>query len=164
MKSYTSFFMHRLFLTPFLWLALALSALGDSVEFSVTPNNLDQYKYLFSVSTNATQDGVVFQVTVAAKTVDIPSDMTASLRMVRHSTVDGVDGSSIQPVEPAIPITLKKDRRIWQVDFTVSNESLKRPGLCFVFVEPAHRMVGGKSVAMPSVDFYEIKLQDFVKP
>jgi hypothetical protein len=156
--------MHCLFLTPLLWLALALSALGDSVEFSVTPNNLNQYKYLFSVSTNATQDSVAFHLTVAAKTVDVPADMTAGLRMVRHTTIDGVDGGSIQPVEPAIPVTLKKDRRIWQVDFTVANESLKHPGLCFVFVEPAHAMLGGKSVAMPSVDFYEIKLLDFLKP
>ncbi len=141
-----------------LWLGLMLSASGSSVEFPVTRTNLDQYKYLFSVSTNTTPDGVAFHVTVAAKAGEILSDSTAGLAIVKHTN----NSRSIEQVTPPTSIRLKKDKRVWEADFTVSGKLLKQPGLCFVFTETAHATVDGKSVAMPSEDFYEVRLQDFL--
>jgi hypothetical protein len=66
-------------------------------------------------------------------------------------------------VKPEIPLRVKKDKRVWEADFTVSYELLEKPGLCFGFTEIAHATIDGKSVAMPSADFYEIKLRDFLK-
>jgi hypothetical protein len=151
----------RLFITPILWLGLVLFAQCASVEFSVTPTNLNLNRYAFSISNNAAQDEIAFHVTVSARSGDIPSDSTADFAIVTHSK-DG--GTSIQGVKNAIRFTLKKGKRLWKTDFTVSHELLKTPGLCFVFTGIAHATIDGKSVAMPSADFYEIKLKDFVKP
>ena len=153
--------MHRFFIITILWLALALSGFAASVELHVTPKNLGEYKYVFLVSTNATQAGVAFRVSITAKTDDISSDSSADLKIVTH-TNDG--GSSIVDLEPAIRVTLKKDTRVWKADFVVSHQLLKKPGLCLVFTEFAHATIDGKSVAMPSATFYEIQLGDFVKP
>ena len=156
--------MRRLFTTSILWLSLILSAHGLSVEIPITTTNLDQYKYVFSVSTNAATNGVAFHVTITAKREDVPSDSTAGLSIVTHTK--DVDGSthSIEAVKPAIQVMLKKDKRVWEADFTASFELLKKAGFCFVFTETAHTIIDGKSVAMPSADFYEIKLRDFLKP
>jgi hypothetical protein len=141
-----------------LWFGLMLSASGHSVEISVTPTNLAQQKYVFSVSTNATPPGVAFHTTITAKSGEIPSDATASLAKVKHAG----NSTSIEPVTPAIRVTLKKARRVWEADFTVSDDVLKQPGLCFVFTEIARTTVTGQTVPIPSADFYELRLQDFL--
>lgn len=150
--------MHRSLIALSLSFGLILSASGSSVEFPVTRTNLDQYKYLFSVSTNATRDGVAFHLTVSAKAGEILSDSTAGLAVVNNTK----NTRSIEPVPPATRVTLKKDKRVWKANFTVSAELLKQPGLCFVFTETAHATADGKSIAMPSEDLYEIRLQDFL--
>ncbi|MEO7298310.1 MAG: hypothetical protein ABI042_07005 [Verrucomicrobiota bacterium] len=155
--------MHRLFITAVFLLGLILSAHGLSVEISVTPTNLDQYKYVFVISTNAAPNGVAFHVAITAKREDISSDSTAGLSIVTHKNEGGNRTHSIEGVKPAIPVVLKKESRVWKADFTVSHDLLKKPGLCFVFTERAHANIDGKSVAMESADFYEIKLQDFLK-
>jgi hypothetical protein len=148
-----------LLIAAIFWSSLVLSAHGTSVEISITPTNLDQHGYVFSISTNAAQYGVAFHVAISTKTGEIYSDSSVGLSMVTHPK-DG--GCSITGVEPAIPITLEKDKRVWKSEFTVSQGLLKKPGLCFIFTELAHVIRGGKSVAMPSATFYEIKLQDFL--
>lgn len=156
--------MHRLFITPIFWFGLILPAHGLSVEIPITTTNLDQYKYVFSVSTNAATNGIAFHVTITAKREDVPSDSTAGLSMVTHTKDVGGSTHAIEAVKPAIQVTLKKDKRVWEADFTASFELLQKPGICFVFTETAHAIIDGKSVAMPSADFYEIKLRDFLKP
>jgi len=64
---------------------------------------------------------------------------------------------------PEIPITLKKEKRVWTADFTLPKKSLDTDGLCFVFTQYGHATINGKRVAMPSAIFYEIKLKEFVK-
>lgn len=155
--------MHRLFVTIGLWLALVLSARGLSVEIPVTTTNLDQYKYRFSISTNAATGGVAFHVIVTAKKEDIDADSEAGLSIVTHTKTRDGETHSIVSVKPEIPLTVKKHKRVWEADFTVSFKLLKKPGLCFVFTEFAHATIDGKSVGMPSADFYEIKLRDFLK-
>jgi hypothetical protein len=155
--------MHRLFITLGLWFILVLSALGHSVEIPITTTNLDQSEYRFSISTNAATGGVKFHVTVTSKKENIHADSKVGLS-IRHTTKtrDG-ETHSITGVKPEIPVTMKKDRRVWEADFTVSYELLEKPGLCFVFTEIAHTTIKGKCVAMPSADFYEVKLHDFLK-
>jgi hypothetical protein len=154
--------MHRLFTSLILLHALVLAAHGMSVEIPVTPNNLEQNKYAFLVSTNTGRNGITFHVTITAKTGDIPSDSTADLNIVTITKDGGAMKTVIRPVNPPTRVILKKEKRVWQADFTVSRKSLKKAGICFVFTEFAHTTIDGKSVSMPSADLYQIKLHDFL--
>jgi hypothetical protein len=157
----------RHFLTIFtMWIAMVLSAHASSIELPVTPDNLDQQNYTFTISASSTNKGASFHITITAKKEDIAQDSNADLAIVTHTkTSEGaISGTSFAAFTPAIPITLKKEKRVWTADFTVPHESLKTSGLCFIFTELAHDTLNnGKRIAMPSATFYEIKLEDFAK-
>lgn len=155
----------RAFIISIFWLALVSSVLADSVELSVTPTNLDAYGYTFSVLTNATKDGVAFHVTITNKQDDIYPDSSADVHMVIHKKLaDGGMEGSVGRVTPAIPVALKKEKHFWTADFTVPHSLLEDTNACFVFSVLAHSTVNGKIIPMPSVTFYELRLQDFAKP
>src|SRR5262249_51680663 len=145
------------------WCSFILSAHALSAEIPVTTTNLDQYKYLFAVSTNATSNGVAFRITITGKTADILADSSVNLSIVTQTNDGRGTNHQIAPLKPAIPISLAKGRRVWQADFTMSYELLKKPGLCFVFTEWSHENIHDRLVPAESADFYEIKLQDFLK-
>jgi hypothetical protein len=157
--------MRRSFITAIFWLVLVSSASATTVELPVTPTNLDTYGYVFSVLTNAIRDGVTFHVTITDKKYDIYPDSGASVDIVTHKKLDngGLLVSS-QAVEPAIQVTLEKEVRVWKADFVVSRKLLKNPDVYFVFSVLAHSTINGKSVPMPSLTCYQIRLQDFAKP
>ena len=153
------------FIASIVWLAVVSSACATSVELPVTPTNLDTYGYAFSVFTNATKDGVAFHLTITNKQYDIYPDSSAGVDMVIHKKLaDGGMEGSVGAVTPEIPVTLKKEKRLWTADFTVSSTLLKNPDAYFVFSVLAHSTVNGKIIPMPSVTFYELRLQDFAKP
>ncbi len=149
-------------MNPKLILGLALVLIGgwsahaDSVIFPVTPTNLDQGQFAFSVSTNLTQEGISFHVTIAAKTGEIYPDSQAHLSTVTKTPNAG----TIQPVKS---VTLKKNDHFWTADFITTPELLKTPGICFVFIAQGHAINNGKTIPMPSAEFYEIKLEDFLR-
>src|ERR1700722_8776204 len=121
--------MWRVLITISLWLALVVAAFGRSMEIPVEPKALDQGAYVFSVSTNAVQGGVAFQVKISAKTGDIYTNCNIGVSIVTHWRTDGTGGTKITPVQPAIPVTVKKDGRVWRADFTISRDQLKQTGL-----------------------------------
>ena len=145
--------MHRTSVTLGLWLALVLSAHGLSVEIPITTTNLDQYKYRFSIATNAAAGGVSFHIIVTAKKEDIPADSEASVANVTHTKTRYGVASSMAGVRPAIPVRVKTDKRVWEASFTVSHELLEKPGLCFVFTENSQVTItmDGKSVPVPKL-------------
>ena len=145
--------------------ATALSALATSVESPVTPDNLDQSNYKFSVTTTPTKTEIGFHITIASKNEDISADSNAGLSVVTHTKdrQGSFTGTSISPFTPAVAVTLQKQKRTWTADFSLPRKSLKTDGLCLVFSELAHTTIDGKLITMPSVTFYEIKLKDFVK-
>jgi hypothetical protein len=154
--------MQRLIITKILWLAIGLAALGRSVEIPVTPTSLDTYAYVFAVDTNATQGGIAFQITITAKTDDIDTNIDgAGLAIVTHTESGGGLLISAHSLDPAIPITLKREKRIWTAYFNLSAELLSNPDLYFTFNQKDHRMLNGKSLAMPSMTCYQIRLEDF---
>jgi hypothetical protein len=157
--------MRHLFIIPSIVLALVVSAHAMSVELPVTPTQLNQQNYKFSVSATATNNGTAFHVTITSKKDDIASDSEAKLALVKHpkDRKGTILATSIAPFMSASAITLNKDKKTWTVDFTLPRESLKTPGLCLVFSELAHTPIDGKVIAMPSTTFYEIQLKDFVK-
>jgi hypothetical protein len=155
----------KAFIVSLVWFVFVSSACATSVEIPVTPTNLDTYVYVFSVLTNTASDSVTFHVTITNKQYDIFPDSSASVDMVVHKKhANGGREGSIGPVKPEIPVILKKEKRLWRADFTVSRDVLKNPDVCFVFSELAHTTVNGKTIPMPSITFYELRLQDFAKP
>ena len=155
---------YRLFAGLLLISGSGISAFGDSDEIPVTPDALNQGDYVFSVSTNSVQDCVAFHVMITNKRYDILPDSGAHVLMVIHKQIaeDGSD-ESIGPVKPSIPITLKKEKRVLTAHFTVSRELLKNPEVFFVFGVLGHSTMNGKVIEMPSITFYEFRLQDFAK-
>jgi hypothetical protein len=157
--------MRQLLIIPSVLLALIFSAHATSVELPVTPDQLDQQNYKFTVAANPTNNAVAFHIIVTAKHDEIPADSEANLAVVTHSK-DGKgsnNGTSISPFQPTVPIAFSKDKHAWTIDFTLPHDALKTPGLCFIFSEIAHTPVKNKHAAMPSITFYEIKLKEFVK-
>jgi len=157
--------MRHLFIIPSIVLALVISAHATSVELPVTPNQLDQQNYKFSVSARAATNGTAFHVTITAKKENIAPDSETKLAVVKHpkDRHGAILATSIAPFTPDADITLNKGEKTWTADFTLPRASLKTPGLCFIFSEFPHANVNGKLTAMPSVTFYEIQLKDFVK-
>lgn len=156
--------MRHLLIIPIALLAIALSARATSVEIPITPTNLDQQSYTFAVSADATTNKeTAFHIIVTAKKQDIDSDSHVDLSIFTRTEKNGDITITGEHLTPEIPIQLKKESRVWTADFTVPAETLKTPGLYFVFSELGHSMWHGKRIAMPSVIFYQIKLTDFIK-
>ncbi len=157
----------RHFLTIFtVWIAMVLSAHASSVELPVTPDNLDRPNYTFKVVANSTNKGTSFHITITSKSEDIAADSNADLAIVTHTknSEGAISGTSFAAFTAATPVILKKEKHIWTAGFTLPHESLKTPGLCFIFTELAHDAINnGQRIAMPSATFYEIKLEDFAK-
>ena len=153
--------MYRLFIASTILLVFIASARADSVEYPVTPTHLVKNGYVFSVSTNATQGRIAFHVIIAAKKIDVDPNCGAYLAIVTRKQAEG--SLTIAPVKPKIQVTLKKEKRIWKADFTVSPKLLKNPNVYFIFSVPAYDTIGGKRIYMPAIDFYEIRLRDFAK-
>lgn len=165
--SFTRQFMKSSFITHIIWLVFVSSVRAqEGTEIPVTPTNLDTYFYHFSVSTNATSRGVAFQVTIKSKQSAIYPDSVAEMENVIHRQLTNGTEVSIESTKPAIPVALKKKKRLWTADFTVSRDLLKNPDLSFVFTVAAHgaSAINGEAIPMPLVAFYELRLQEFVKP
>jgi hypothetical protein len=151
----------KLMLCLALVLSGGLTAYGSSTDFPVTPTCLDQRQFVFSISTNSTQEGISFHVTITAKTGLIASDSSVEFCSIITSTQGA---RSMGPAKHEPQVTLQKDNHIWKADFIASDEFLKSPDVYFVFSAIAHVNENGKTVPMSSADLYEIKLRDFLKP
>lgn len=140
--------MNRLILGIVFALVFALPAYGRVMYTQVTPDNLEKDKYyLFSVTGKESRDGVDFHVTITSEKGDIPPDATAYMEICTFSQ-DG-DMESCRPPKTEIPVKVKKEGKMWEVDFSVTREQLKESGLCLDF--------------SLSLEIYYIKLQDFLK-
>jgi hypothetical protein len=146
-----------------LWLSLVWPANALSVFIPVTATNLVQGDHRFAVIATTVSNDVHFRIAIIAEKEEIPLDSSSAISIVTHAQDGGATSHLSEPVKPEIPITMKKEERMWEAAFTVSNELLKKPGLCFVFTELAHTIVEGKTVAMPSAEVYEVQLQRFLK-
>lgn len=143
----------------FSWLAILPMAHAASVEIPVPANGQTSGAYAFTISTKAVADDLAFHITITNRVGDIPTSSEAYVGIVTHSDKKG-RSTTIGHCDPPISVALNCQPRIWTVDFTVSTKILKQPGLNFIFVEFAHTTINGKTVFMPSADFYELKLSE----
>jgi len=157
--------MRHLLIVPSILFAIVLSTQATIVELPITPKQLDRQNYRFSITAHATNNDVAFHVVITTKKDEITPDSEAKLVTIGHSKDrhGALLGTSFTPFLPVAPLTLNQTKHTWTADFLVTRRSLKNPGLCFIFSEPAHTAIDGKIVAMPSVTFYEIQLKDFLK-
>jgi hypothetical protein len=164
--------MRRFFLTLILCLISISAARAANFELPVTPTNLNSFFYTFTVSTNATHGGVAFHVTITDKRFDIYPESTAAVGTVTRKDITNavmrgsgvLKEASFAPLKPAVPVTLKKDKRIWSADFTASNKLLNNTNVFFVFGVPGSAKPKGETEPSSTQDLYEIKLQDFARP
>jgi len=146
-------------------LALGTSARATMVEIPVSPTTLDQHDPLFIVSTNVTAAAVSFHITITNRASDIYPDSSVCVAIItRQKTPNGGLEISSKTVTPEIPVTVEKTPRVWNTTFTVPRELSKNPDAYFVYGVPAHTTVNGKTIAMPSLTCYQLKLQDFATP
>jgi hypothetical protein len=103
--------MRHLFIIPSIWLAIVASAHALSIELPVTPNNLDQNNYTFTVSSSTTNNQVAFHVSITGKKEDIASSSNVGVAIVTHTkdSQGATSGTSIAAYAPEIPIAVKKD-------------------------------------------------------
>jgi hypothetical protein len=134
-------------------LALSTSAHGMEVDYDITPEQLERFDHVFSVTTKETPEGVAFSITITYKTPRDPllgpvisGDRSGHttvytykmLEMIPPSTIarllvitskQGSVSSDSLPNLP--PVTLKKDVRTWQADFVLPRELMGMPDLYF---------------------------------
>jgi len=161
-------------LTVIISLAFVPATRAMNSEILVTPTNLVTLLYSFSVSTNATDRGVAFHVTVTHRRFDIYPDSKAELGTIEYKEITNsmarptpgpLKVAYFNPLKPRVRIALKKEKRVWTADFNASHELLKNTNVCFVFSVPGQQKSKNEAdSAPPATDLYELKLHDFAKP
>lgn len=148
--------MRHLFIMPFVLLVAVFSGYGEVPEVSITPTNLDQHGYTFAISTNATQDGMAFHVVIISKTHDIPTNSSVNLQQEENWGELRQEGRAAPPVK----VSLKKNKRVWEADFSVPSQQLLNPGLSCLFAEGYDGESGGM-IDAKTVTYYYIRIQEF---
>ena len=154
-----------LMLATVICLMLNSQARGTMVEIPVTPASLEQHDYVFSVEAGATNDAVTFHIAITNKNYDIYGDSGVYVCVITHEKPPG-GGLEISShgVQPDISVSVEKEPRVWRATFTAPRELLKNPDAYFTYNVLAHSVINGKTIAMPSVTCYELRLRDFAKP
>lgn len=142
-------------------ITLACSVRASIVELPVTPANTNTYRYKFSVSTDHAKDAVSFHITIAARESDISTNCSASLEIIAREKTATSLMIRREPVA-AKSFALRKNSRVWNADFTLDPRAPDYADICFVFVVPAEVIANGKTILMPGLELFEVRLQDFV--
>ena len=153
--------MQRIILTLLAGLTLQLSAAAQTIQWPVTPRQLEFGNFVFAVSTQPTNGGTSFHVTIDAKTGIIQGDSAATLAMITGSAaVPAVAGP-----DPAATVTLKRTDSRWTADFTAPAELANNPAAFFIFVVTDYKTNPDGTRTYLSTDrMYEIRLRDFLIP
>ena len=137
-------------LAALLSLVLSLPAYGRSTEEQITPKTLDIGRFVFAVSTSPAKDGgVAFDVTIATKKGDMPSNLSVYFETYQARE----DGATSEGGRNDIPMTVTKKHQIWKVEFVLPAALLKETDI---------RLVFSQNYEM-AADMYEITPQDFLK-
>jgi hypothetical protein len=140
-------------------LALTFSAAAQTIQWPVTPNQLEYSNFVFSVTTLLTNGGTAFHVTITTKTGAIQPDSIASLAMVTGKAAL----PAIAGVKPAVPVTIQRTDRMVSADFTAPAELLDNPAAYFIFVVTDYQTnQDGTRTYLPTDRMYEIRLRDFL--
>jgi len=152
--------MQRLILPLLAGLTLTISAAAQTIQWPVTPGQLEYSNFVFAVSTQPTNGGMNFHVTIDAKTGVIQGDSGAMLAMVT--------GSAAVPLvagpDPAATVTLQRADRRWTADFIAPTALTSNPAAFFVFVVTDYKTnPDGTRTYLTTDRMYEIRLRDFLQ-
>jgi hypothetical protein len=140
-------------------LTLVFSAAAQSVQWPVTPSQLEYSNFVFSVTTRPTNGETAFHVTIATKTEAIQPDSAALLAVITGTAKLPV----VTGLNPSVPVTLKRTDRLWLADFTAPGDVLNNPAVYFVFVVDDYTTnPDGTRTYLTSDRMYEIRLLDFL--
>ena len=150
--------MKRLILSLLASLTLVFSAAAQTIQWPVTPGQLEYSNFVFAVTTVPTNGGMNFHVTITSKTGVIQGDSAALLALVT--------GPAAAPVvanpDPAATVDLKRTDSLWTADFTATASLANNPAACFVFVVTDYQTnPDGTRTYLPTDRMYEIRLTDF---
>jgi hypothetical protein len=151
--------MQRLLLPLLAGLTLIVSATAQTIQWPVTPGQLEYSNFVFSITTQPASGGMAFHVTIAAKTGIIQGDSAAMLAMVTGSAAAPV----VAGANPDATVTLKRTDTQWTADFTAPTALATNPAAFFVFVVTDYKTNPDGTRTYLSTDrMYEIRLRDFL--
>jgi len=151
--------MKRILLPVLASLALIFSAAAQTIQWPVTPERLSYSNFVFSVTTQAANDGTAFHVTIATTTGVIEPDSAALLVLVTGTAAHPAVAAPV----PAVTVTLQHTDTQWTADFTASAALTGNPAASFVFVVTDYRVnPDGTRTYLPTDRMYKIRLQDFL--
>ncbi len=152
--------MQRLILRLLAGLTVIVSAAAQTVQWPVTPGQLEYSNFVFAVTAQPTNGGTSFHVTITAKTGAIQGDSAAMLAMITGTASVPVVGSP----DPVANVTLQRSDRVWTADFTAPAALASNPTACLVFVVTDFKTnPDGTRTYLTSDRMYEIHLRDFLK-
>jgi hypothetical protein len=137
----------------FIFLAAGLFARGASVEFAIAPTSLAQGNFIFAISASPATAGTAFHITIKANAGAMPVDSSAEMDVVHHAA-SGVPTFGAVVAMPTL--TIHKQEALWEIAFVASPELLKETDACLIYSVPVQ--------GLPAIEFYEVKLRDFLKP
>ena len=152
--------MQRLILLGFASLTLVFSAAAQTFQWPVTPSQLEYSNFVFAVTTQPTNGGTIFEVTISSKSGVIQGDSAAMLIMVTGSAAV----LAVASPDPAATVTLKRTDRRWTADFTAPVALSSNPAACFVFVVMDYKTnPDGTRTYLTTDRMYTIRLRDFLQ-
>jgi hypothetical protein len=151
------------FIACILWVALIVSARGSMVEIAVTPDSLEHDGFRFAVSATPTKEGADFEVTITWKKQGQMRLQPGAALCIISSTPGSLGMLSVKAVD-TVKIDLKQADHAWKADLSVPHDLLKKQGLRLIFSAGVDDVENGREIMMPSVNSYEVKLGDFLKP
>ena len=151
--------MKRLILPILAGLALVFSAAAQTIQWPVTPSQLEYSNFVFAVITVPTNGGMNFHVTITSKTGPIQGDSAALLALVTGPAAAPVVASP----DPAATVTLNRTDRQWTADFTAPAALTGNPNAFFIFdVTDYQTNPDGTRTYLPTARMYELRLRDFL--
>jgi hypothetical protein len=152
--------MQRLIFPLLAGFTLVFSATAQTIQWPVTPGQLEYSNFVFAVTTQPTNGGTSFEVTIASKTGVIQGDSAAMLAMVTGSA----GAPAVAPPDPAATVTLKRTDTQWTADFTAPTALAGNPAAFFVFVVTDFKTnPDGRRTYLPTDRMNEIRLRDFLR-
>lgn len=140
-------------------ITLSFSAAAQSIQWPVTPGQLEYSNFVFTITTQPTNGGTSFHVTITAKTGAIQGDSAAMLAMITGTATVPLIGSP----DPAANVTLQRSDNRWIADFTAPAALASNPTACFVFVVTDFKTnPDGTRTYLTTDRMYEIHLRDFL--
>jgi len=131
---------------------------AEATEISVTPTGLEQHGFVFALTSRAVETGAAIHITIGFKE---GTDLKyATTGLAKITPIENDRGKARHWVRvPGMELKVTKGDKGWTIDFIAPKELPRQPDVYFIFTVHAFDSEGR---SVPSADFYEMRLADFV--